>query len=110
MYNKILEHLKNKKIAIVGFGREGKSTYKFIRKYLNNQELEILDGNEKLLELNGRYREMWDVYTEAKEIEVIKYPNDIFPSITRIQPIPANNNKLTSSRSSFKKVSKVLRF
>lgn len=52
MYNKILKHLKNKKIAIVGFGREGKSTYKFIRKYLNNQELEILDGNEKLLELN----------------------------------------------------------
>lgn len=52
MYNKILEHLKNKKIAIVGFGREGKSTYKFIRKYLNNQELEILDGNEKLFELN----------------------------------------------------------
>lgn len=52
MYNKILEHLKNKKIAIVGFGREGKSTYKFIRKYLNNQKLEILDGNEKLLELN----------------------------------------------------------
>lgn len=52
MYNKILEHLKNKKIAIVGFGIEGKSTYKFIRKYLNNQELEILDGNEKLLELN----------------------------------------------------------
>lgn len=52
MYNKILEHLKNKKIAIVGFGREGKSTYKFIRKYLNNQELEILDGNEKSLELN----------------------------------------------------------
>ena len=38
MYNKILEHLKNKKIAIVGFGREGKSTYKYIRKYLNNQE------------------------------------------------------------------------
>lgn len=27
--------------------------------------------HEKLLELNGRYREMWDVYTEAKEIEVI---------------------------------------
>ena len=56
MYNKILEHLKNKKIAIVGFGREGKSTYKFIRKYLNNQELEILDGNEKLLELNEKLK------------------------------------------------------
>lgn len=28
-------------------------------------------SHEKLLELNGRYREMRDVYTEAKEIEVI---------------------------------------
>lgn len=28
-------------------------------------------SHEKLLELNGRYREMWDVYTESKEIEVI---------------------------------------
>lgn len=28
-------------------------------------------SHEKLLELNGGYREMWDVYTEAKEIEVI---------------------------------------
>jgi len=28
-------------------------------------------SHEKLLELNGSYREMWDVYTEAKEIEVI---------------------------------------
>lgn len=28
-------------------------------------------SHEKLLELNGRYREMCDVYTEAKEIEVI---------------------------------------
>ena len=28
-------------------------------------------SHEKLLKLNGRYREMWDVYTEAKEIEVI---------------------------------------
>lgn len=28
-------------------------------------------SHEKLLELNCRYREMWDVYTEAKEIEVI---------------------------------------
>lgn len=28
-------------------------------------------SHEKLLELNGRYREMWDVYTEAKEIELI---------------------------------------
>ena len=32
----------------------------------------IEEGTHKqLLELNGRYKKMWDVYTEAKEIEVI---------------------------------------
>lgn len=45
MYNKILEKLKNKNIAILGFGKEGKSTYNFIRKY-SNQKLTILDKND----------------------------------------------------------------
>lgn len=32
----------------------------------------IEQGNHKeLLELNGKYKDMWDVYTESKEIEVI---------------------------------------
>ena len=44
MYNKILEKLKNKKIAILGFGKEGKSTYNFIRRH-SNQPLTILDKN-----------------------------------------------------------------
>jgi len=43
MYRKIIEKLKNKKIAIMGFGKEGKSTYNFIRKYLPNQTISILD-------------------------------------------------------------------
>lgn len=45
MYNKILEKLKNKNIAILGFGKEGKSTYNFIRRY-SNQTLTILDKND----------------------------------------------------------------
>lgn len=52
MYKKIIEFLTNKNVAIVGFGREGKSTYKFIRKYLKNQKLTIIDGNKNLLENN----------------------------------------------------------
>ena len=28
-------------------------------------------SHKKLLELNGKYKEMWDVYTESKGIEVI---------------------------------------
>lgn len=43
MIDKILENLVNKNIAILGFGREGKETYKFIRKYLPNQKLVIID-------------------------------------------------------------------
>lgn len=38
---------------------------------LDNGEV-IEEGTHKqLLELNGRYKKMWDVYTESKEIEVI---------------------------------------
>ena len=43
MINDLIEYLRNKKILILGFGREGKSTYKFIRKYLNEQKLYISD-------------------------------------------------------------------
>lgn len=56
MYRKIIEELRNKKIAILGLGREGISTYNFIRRYLKDQELTILDGNEKLLDNNEMLR------------------------------------------------------
>ncbi|MEP7167672.1 MAG: UDP-N-acetylmuramoyl-L-alanine--D-glutamate ligase [Candidatus Woesebacteria bacterium] len=35
-------------IAIVGFGREGQSTYRFLRKYHPDIKIRILDENEKL--------------------------------------------------------------
>lgn len=50
MYKKIIEKLENKEIAILGFGREGKSTYKFIRKHLPNKNITIIDKNEIELE------------------------------------------------------------
>jgi len=46
MYRKIIDKLKDKNIAILGFGKEGKSTYNFIRRYLKEQKLTILDKNE----------------------------------------------------------------
>lgn len=42
----IVQHFKNKTILIVGFGREGKSTYNFIRKHLPAQHITIADKNE----------------------------------------------------------------
>ncbi len=41
----IIDELRGKKIAILGFGREGKSTYAYIRKYLPDQIVTIADQN-----------------------------------------------------------------
>ena len=46
MYNKIIEKLKDKNICILGFGREGMSTYKFIRRHLPNKFITIIDKKD----------------------------------------------------------------
>ena len=46
MINDLISYFKDKKILILGFGREGKSTYNLIRKHLNNQLLYIADQKE----------------------------------------------------------------
>lgn len=45
MINSIIDKIRGKNILILGFGREGKTTYQFIRKYLKEQKLTILDEN-----------------------------------------------------------------
>lgn len=46
MINDLIDFFKDKKILILGFGREGKSTYNLIRKYLKEQVLYIADKKE----------------------------------------------------------------
>jgi len=46
MITQICEKLKNKKVLLLGFGREGKSTYHFIRKHLPDMHLGVYDKNE----------------------------------------------------------------
>lgn len=50
MYHEIIKKLTNKNIAILGFGREGKSTYHFIRNHFPNIPLTILDQNTITIE------------------------------------------------------------
>ena len=53
MINSIINDINSyNKVLILGFGREGKSTYNLIRKYLPDKHLYIADGNSKLLEIN----------------------------------------------------------
>jgi len=53
MINNIINEINSyDKVLILGYGREGKSTFKFIRKYLSDKHLYIADSNEKLVEAN----------------------------------------------------------
>lgn len=47
MISEIVNKLKNKNIAILGFGLEGKSSYNFIRKYLGNVNITVIDKMDK---------------------------------------------------------------
>ena len=47
MINNLIKYLENKKILILGFGMEGYSTYRLIRRHLPNQKLYISDANSK---------------------------------------------------------------
>lgn len=53
MYQKIIDKLKGKNIAILGFGREGKSTYNFIKTNIDDYNVTIIDGNSNLLDSNS---------------------------------------------------------
>jgi len=48
MLNKLIEKFENKRTLILGFGREGQSSYKLIRNLFPNQMLTIADQNENL--------------------------------------------------------------
>lgn len=48
MFKNVIKDFENKKIAILGFGKEGKSTYTLLRKYLKDIPLTIKDKNPSI--------------------------------------------------------------
>ena len=57
MDSKIMDFLSGKKVCILGFGKEGKSTFNYIKKHNPNFKLFIHDQNENLIEENEFLRE-----------------------------------------------------
>ena len=52
MIKDLLDYLENKRILILGFGREGRTTYSFLRKYFEEKQLFIADKDITLLDNN----------------------------------------------------------
>ena len=72
MQNKILEKLNNyNNIAILGYGKEGQSTYNFIRKYNKNIKLTILDKKEINIEDNNTYYKEYNGEDDLLEFDLI---------------------------------------
>ena len=44
----LIQRIENKKVIILGFGKEGISTYRFIRRHFPKMKLVVADGNENL--------------------------------------------------------------
>lgn len=80
----LIEYLENKKILLLGFGREGKSTYSFIRKYLPEKELTIGDfNNVSVSDENVKYICGSDYLEHLGEFDiVIKSPGIAFIGVS----------------------------
>ena len=89
--NKILEKFANKKIAILGFGKEGISSYKFLTKHLNNLDITIIDKNEKIKDMdifnnNTKFNLGNDYLSNIEEFDIIlKTPGIDVSSIPSIK-------------------------
>ncbi len=46
MFDELINYFRGRKVVILGFGREGESTYRFLRKVLPDQEITIADTRD----------------------------------------------------------------
>lgn len=58
--NSIISFLKNRRILILGFGIEGRSTLQFIEKYIPDTDVAIADRNPLPLE---NYKDKYPVFS-----------------------------------------------
>ena len=108
MKNKIFEELKNKKVLLLGFGREGKSSYQFIRSMDETKEIGIanLDSIEDFDFSNDPYLTFYigkDYLKACFEYDIIiKGPGVVIKDYVD----EATKNKITCQTDLFLKYSK----
>ena len=88
----IIDYIKDKKVLILGFGREGKSTYNYIRKHLPEKELTVGDMNKPQID-DGKVNLIYgdDYLKHLGEFDIVfKSPgiafleDDMYPETTEI--------------------------
>lgn len=99
MPNKIIEELqKYNNVAILGFGKEGISTYNFIRRYDKNMHLTILDAKDiSLDDPNVTIKKYNSTLEELLEYDkIIKTPGIPFASFNQDEVKNKLKSKITS--------------
>ncbi|NOU48657.1 MAG: hypothetical protein HOO86_16575, partial [Bacteroidales bacterium] len=93
MLNKIIETLTNGRILILGFGREGKSSFRFIRTHLPDCQIGIADANPEAFDsLTIDERKDVSLYSGQNYLEAIQL-YDIVLKSPGISLLGVNLNK-----------------
>jgi UDP-N-acetylmuramoylalanine--D-glutamate ligase len=120
MISEICAKLKNKKLLILGYGKEGKSTYQFIRKHFPDMTVGIYDRNEikdslQKVTVHGgsSYQEILSDYEmiikspgivfnsrNARDLKKLTSQTDLFLEFYRDQTIGITGTKGKSTTSS----------
>ena len=67
MLKDLLNYLDDKRILILGFGKEGRATYNFLRKYFEGKKLFVADKDISLLEKNPDLMDDMDLEVQIGE-------------------------------------------
>jgi len=101
---KIIEMLQNKKIVILGFGKEGRSTFEYIRKNLPLMRLTVMDQNYKNIVLDDENAEVIDVnYDSLSSYDLIFKAPGVSLKDVNIEPF---KDKITSQLQMFLETTK----
>ncbi|MBE6148661.1 MAG: UDP-N-acetylmuramoyl-L-alanine--D-glutamate ligase [Firmicutes bacterium] len=101
---KIIEMLQNKKIVILGFGKEGRSTFEYIRKNLPLMPLTVMDQNYKNIVLDDENAEVIDVnYDSLSSYDLIFKAPGVSLKDVNIEPF---KDKITSQLQMFLETTK----
>ncbi len=91
-----IKELKNKKILILGFGKEGKNTLLFLKKIFPGKKIMIADQNKKEIQNQNELELFWG----ENYLEAIGHSDVIFKTpgipLRKVQPLMQEEQILTS--------------